>query len=114
MPIPESQLGRWSDHGDQDPSKRTHGTIREGLNRYKWPPGVTRNFHLQGSYMNDTNITGDSDVDVVLELTSSHSYDVRSLSQYDQESIRASFQPKTYTWNDFRRDTLKALESGFE
>ena len=29
MPIPESQLSRWSDHGDQGPSKRTHEATRQ-------------------------------------------------------------------------------------
>ena len=113
MAIPESQLSRWSDHGSQDPSKRTHEAIRTVLNRHTWPAGMTYDFYLQGSYRNDTNITGDSDVDVVLELTSSRLHDMGSLSEYEQNLLRASIQQMTYTWNDFRRDALKALESGF-
>ena len=56
MAIPESQLSRWSDHGAQDASKRTHEAIRRVLDAYQWPPGMTYNFYLQGSYRNDTNI----------------------------------------------------------
>ena len=73
---------------------------------------MTYDFYLQGSYRNDTNIRGDNDVDVVLELTSTINYDASSLSQYDRSSLAASFQPVTYDWNDFRRETLKALEGG--
>ena len=113
MAIPESQLSTWSHHGAQDSSKRTHAAIRQVLDAYQWPTGITREFYLQGSYRNDTNIRGDSDVDVVLELKSTTNYDVSSLSQYEQGLVTASFQPATYDWNDFRRETLKALEPGF-
>ena len=112
MTIPESQLSGWSEHGSQDASKRTHETIRRMLNTYRWPSGMTYDFYLQGSYRNDTNIRGDSDVDVVLESTSTFNYDASSLPQYDQNRLSASIQPATYSWNDFRRETLKALESG--
>ena len=113
MTIPESQLSRWSDHGDQGPSKRTHEAVRRALDAYHWPQGTTYDFYLQGSYRNDTNIRGDSDVDIVLELTSSFQYDASLLSQNEQEALKASFPPATFSWNDFRRETLKALEWSF-
>ena len=113
MTIPESQLSTWSHHGAQDSSKRTHEAIRRVLDAYRWPSGMTRDFYLQGSYRNDTNIWGDSDVDVVLELKSPTNYDTSSLSQHEQGLVAASFGPIIYDWNDFRRETLKALEVGF-
>ena len=113
MAIPESQLSRWSHHGAQDTAKRTHEAIRRVLDAYRWPQGMTYDFYLQGSYRNDTNIRGDSDVDVVLEMTSAFNHDASALSQYEQEVLAASFQPADYSWNDFRREVLKALEGGF-
>ena len=113
MAIPESQLSRWSDHGPQDASIRTHEAIRSVLGAHRWPPGMTYDFYLQGSYRNDTNIRGDSDVDVVLELNSAFQHDTSLLSQYEQNMLSASFQSATHGWNDFRRETLKALGSGF-
>lgn len=113
MPIPESQLSTWSHHGAQDSSKRTHEAIRSVLNAHAWPHGMTYNFYLQGSYRNDTNIRGDSDVDVVLELTSSLKLDTDLLSPFDQNVLLESFHPATHQWNDFRREALKALEAGF-
>ena len=113
MAIPESQLSTWSHHGAQDSSKRTHEAIRQVLDAYQWPSGMARKFYLQGSYRNDTNIRGDSDVDVVLELTSSCEIDASTISQYEQEMLEASLRPAAHSWNDFRRETLKALEEGF-
>ena len=83
------------------------------LDAYQWPTGITREFYLQGSYRNDTNIRGDSDVDVVLELTSAFRPDASALSQYEQGLLASSFQPASHDWNDFRRETLRALEAGF-
>ncbi len=98
MGIPEPQLSKWSDHGPQDASKRTHKAIREVLKQYPPLSKVKYDFRLQGSYSNDTNIQGDSDVDIVLELQSTSHY--KAGSTYD-------------TWKLFRRDALGALKKGF-
>ncbi len=113
MTIPESQLSRWCHHGPQDASIRTHQAIRRALDAYHWPTGVTYDFYLQGSYRNDTNISGDSDVDVVLELQSAFRHEADLLTEYDRRRLEGSFQSATYDWNDFRRDALKVLEAGF-
>ncbi|MXX53277.1 MAG: nucleotidyltransferase, partial [Dehalococcoidia bacterium] len=113
MTIPESQLSRWSDHGPQDTAKRTHTAIRRALEAYDWPAGVRYDVYLQGSYQNDTNISGDSDVDVVLELKSSIYHDLDELSDWERRSLALTLGPVTYGWNDFRRDALKAMELRF-
>ena len=81
MPIPESQLSGWSHHGPQQASINTHEAIRKVLAAHRWPTGMTYDFYLQGSYRNNTNLPGDSDVDVVLELNSVFRHDWTSLSQ---------------------------------
>ena len=113
MPIPESQLSRWSDHGPQDGAKRTHEQIRRVLDAYRWPAEVTYDVYLQGSYQNDTNISGDSDVDVVLELKSTLYHDMDKLTDWERRRLTSTFGRVTYGWNDFRRDALKAMELGF-
>ena len=109
MAIPESQLSRWSDHGSQDAAKRTHTAIRRALEAYRWPTGLTYEIYLQGSYQNDTNISGDSDVDVVLELKSTLYHDVDELSDWERRRLTSTLEQVTYGWNDFRRDALKAM-----
>ena len=113
MPIPESQLSRWSDHGPQQESIRTHEAIRNVLANHRWPTGMTYDFYLQGSYHNDTNLPGDSDVDVLLELDSAFRHDLSELSLHEQGQLSSSFQPPAYDWNDFRRETLRSLGGGF-
>ena len=113
MPIPESQLSGWSEHGPQQASINTHETIRRALDNHRWPHEISYDFYLQGSYHNDTNLPGDSDVDVVLELDSVIRHDWSSLSQYEQGLLSSSIQPPTYGWNDFRREALKALQESF-
>ena len=98
MPIPESHLSRWSDHGSQDGAKRTHEQIRSALDAYRWPAGVRHDFYLQGSYQNDTNISGDSDVDVVLELKSTFYHDMDRLSDWERSRLTPTFGRVTYEW----------------
>ena len=69
--------------------------------------------YLQGSYQNDTNISGDSDVDVVLELKSALYHDMDELSGWERGRLTSTLEPVTYGWNDFRRDALKAMELRF-
>lgn len=113
MPIPESQLGRWSHHGAQDAAKRTHESIRAVLNAHRWPPGMVHEPYLQGSYRNDTNIVGDSDVDLVVEMGSTVYYNVTSPDPYTLRQVRTSFPPVQYTWEDFYAEVINALKTGF-
>ena len=87
--------------------------IRRVLDAHQWPSDMTRDFYLQGSYRNDTNIRGDIDVDVVLELTSALRYDATTLSRYEQGLLDLFFNPASHNCNDLRRETLRALEAGF-
>ncbi len=113
MTIPESQLGRWSHHGSQTNSKLTHESIRDALDSYSWPEQMTYDFFLQGSYKNDTNIRGDSDVDVVIKLNHAFYHDCSSLSLSDRHKLEGSFRTSAYTWTEFRTATLDALRSEF-
>ena len=113
MAIPESQLERWSDHGSQTNSKRTHESIHKALEAYPWPEQITYDFFLQGSYKNDTNIRGDSDVDVVIKLNNIFYDDCSSLSPSDRHELERSFRTSTYTWSEFRTATLDALRGKF-
>lgn len=113
MPIPESQLNTWSNPGAQDASKRTHETIRSALAAYSWPQSATYDIYLQGSYRNSTNIRGDSDVDLVVELESTFYHDLTSLAESSKAIARQSFRPSNYSWSQFRGHVLDALERYF-
>ncbi len=106
--IPEAQLETWSHQGATTTSALTYNSIQAALDEFAWPSGVRYEVYLQGSYRNSTNVHGDSDVDIVVELTSTF---YCNLTQLDL-LIRGVPQP-TYTWNDFRNHAGKALQSYF-
>jgi hypothetical protein len=70
MSVPESQLQTWSNQGAITTAQSTHTSIRNALSAYNWPVDVSYNIYLQGSYRNSTNFRGDSDEDVIVEVTS--------------------------------------------
>ena len=65
MSIPESTLAQWSHHRAGTAFKQAHVPIRQTLDAYKGLSPFKYEVFLQGSYKNDTNLGGDSDVDVV-------------------------------------------------
>jgi len=70
MAIPETQLTTWANQGAITTAKTTADSVKNALNYNGWPSGVDFEVYLQGSYKNDTNIRGNSDVDVVAQLNS--------------------------------------------
>jgi len=104
MGIPETQLEIWSHRGAVTTAKCTHESIRSALDYYEWPDDVNFEVYLQGSYKNDTNIRGDMDVDVVIQLNSTFS---DNLSEEQRQKF--GFTRAGYTWKDFRQDILKVL-----
>lgn len=104
MGIPRTQLERWSHQGAVTNAQKTHESIRHALESSSALEGVSYKVFLQGSYKNDTNIRGDSDVDAVVLLKDVFYH---NLPPYDVR--RQLFQPSTYSWHHFRNDVLKAL-----
>lgn len=105
MPIPEEKLEVWTHQGAVTTAKLTHESIRKALRSYEWPNEVRFEIYLQGSYKNATNIRGNSDVDVVVQLNSSF------LNNLDEDLKKAfGFVSAKYVWQDFHSDTLNALK----
>ncbi len=108
MSIPESQLERWSHQGAVTNAKNTHQSIRTALEQYQysWRDEVNYEVYLQGSYKNDTNIRGDSDVDVVAQLNSAFHCNLN-----EEQRRLFGFTSASYGWHEFRQDVLRALEA---
>jgi hypothetical protein len=67
--------------------------------------------YLQGSYRNATNIHGDSDVDIVVELETTFNRDVSSL---DAEQVRFqanAYGPGTCDFQTFRAEVVQTLRN---
>lgn len=118
MPIPESQLETWSKQGATTTAITTHTSIRLALTDDRSPltrkglrEGTDFEIYLQGSYRNTTNIRGDSDVDVVIQLNSSFLANTSNLSFTETIRYSNSFGCTYYGWDEFRADVLEALQT---
>jgi hypothetical protein len=112
MAIPKNQLITWSNQGAVDTSIATHTSIRAALDDQNSPVRGKLEVYLQGSYKNDTNIRGDSDVDIVAQLNSVFYYDISSLPKEQQDAFQQCFSGKSgFSWDDFKTDVLQSLES---
>jgi hypothetical protein len=113
MPIPESQLERWSHQGAVSTSSTTYASIQTAFAAdSSLIKGMDKEVYLQGSYKNDTNIRGDSDVDVVVQLNSTFGYDFSGLDEEQIRSFSTSYPTNaTYLWEHFRADVLRSLRA---
>lgn len=107
MAIPEIQLETWSHQGSITNSANTGNSVKNALENYTgFPEGISFNVYLQGSYKNDTNVYGESDVDVVVELTSSFQ---NNLNQQQKELL--GLVSADYGFSDFRNDVDTCLKA---
>lgn len=114
MTIPESQLVTWSAQGSITQSASTYQTISNALTDSNAPYAHrTFDVYLQGSYGNDTNIRTDSDVDIVLCLTSMHYYDISRLPSADQQLFNNNLSPTNYSFATFKREVASWLTHKF-
>jgi len=111
MPIPESQLETWSHQGAVTTAKATHESVRNALSSSSYLQSKNFEVYLQGSYKNDTNIRGDSDVDIIVQLNSSFFEDLSGLSPGERELFGSAYSNASYGWADFRSDVLRSLRA---
>jgi hypothetical protein len=112
MPIPSSQLETWTHQGAVVSSAAAYASIQHALSRSKTPlESKSIEVYLQGSYRNSTNIFGDSDVDVVVELSDlSFERDLSRLTPTEVAIHHHDYSVATYLWTHFRQDTLATLQ----
>jgi hypothetical protein len=89
--ITERQLETWASQGQIGQFTDTYNRIRNSLADAVAPYRLNDvDIFLQGSYKNDTNVHGDSDVDVVLCHAGSFYKDLTRLSPDDQRAFDAA------------------------
>lgn len=114
MPIPDSQCDTWRNQGATATAKVTHESVRTALSA---ATSAVRDkdfeVYLQGLYRNDTNIYGDSDVDIVVQLNQTVLDDWSGLVPAEQALFAQTFSPAVYTVDLFDADVLKTLTAYF-
>jgi hypothetical protein len=97
MSISEDQLETWSHLGQTGQFMATYQTIKAVLDDHRAPyANREADSFLQGSYKNDTNVHGDSDVDIVLRTKAVYYSDTGRLKPDERRSlIKAGRGPRT-------------------
>lgn len=109
MGIPETKLETWSHQGAVTTAKNTHESIRNALKSHKWRNNIDFEVYLQGSYKNNTNIRGDSDVDIIAQLNSAFRRNISALPEPEKILYKAAFNSATYLNKNFRADVIQVL-----
>ena len=106
----KKKLASWYKPGATDGSKRTYHAIRRALSKSSELGKLgEREVYLQGSYRNGTNIRGDSDVDVVVQLN----VDVNQRSLFLRRRDDMPTPSNVRTWQNFRSNVSEALTAEF-
>lgn len=113
MPIPDDVLEQWSRQGSTAPAKESHSEVRDALSRFTFPGSHRPDAFLQGSYANDTNIHGESDVDLVVHIDSVFIADTQYLTAIGKAQFNQQFPDSEYSWADFKRDVIHVLRQVF-
>ena len=117
MPIEENQLRTWTALGSVVQSRDTYNSIKNVLEDLRSPYAlVTKQFDtfLQGSYGNDTNVHGDSDVDIVIRQKSLFYYNLDALSVPEKAEFRHVFHsPAQYDLPAFKMDVIAWLAENY-
>ena len=109
--VSETQLETWSNRGAETTAQTTYASIKNALNTSANLEAYEFDVYLQGSYGNATNIYGNSDVDVVVELDSTYYPDLSRLSAYEKAAYERQRTTSGVTFEQFRADVLRALKA---
>lgn len=116
MAIPEKQLETWTGLGSVTQSSDTYNSIKGVLEDKSAPYAGKANVEvrLQGSYGNDTNIYGDSDVDIVVCQRNLFYYNLDGLNENDKAAFRRDHpNVAEYDLAKFKADIVSWLSKSY-
>jgi hypothetical protein len=111
MALSSKQIREWSQRGDPIQAWYSYEMVQGSLTQGKLEG--TWSVYPQGSYANKTNIAADSDVDLVVALTSSFYPNKEDLSLIEREEYDKYYEQAERTWRDFRDAVTRILRQNF-
>ena len=112
--ISEEQLETWEKRGPQESSKNTYNRIKNLLESHDDLKKYQFNIFLQGSYGNNMNIYGNSDVDIIVCLTSMFTRDISKLSSTEEKEYLKNFSTSEIKLSVFKNDVISVLKSRYD
>lgn len=115
MAIPEQQLSTWTNLGSVQQSAATYQSIKNVLEHSEAPYATRRvDAFLQGAYGNDTNIFGDSDVDIVLRAKTLFYYNIDKLDGTQKAAFKRDHpNDSQYALPQFKQDVTGWLQQKY-
>jgi len=111
MAITERQLAIWTNQGASATSQSTNNSIKNCLETGDWNGEMRFDRYLQGSYKNTTNIYANSDVDVVVELTSAFYSNKQNFSGDAREQYDEFYSIAKFGLEDFKGVLINRLKA---
>jgi hypothetical protein len=111
MALSPDQIRKWSQRGDPIQAWYSYRMVRESLTSAQLDGTWT--VYPQGSYANKTNIAADSDVDLVIALTSEFYPDKQELNPLERVEYAKYYERAERTWRDFRDAVAEVLRRDF-
>jgi hypothetical protein len=112
MPLSDDKITKWSRRGDPIHAWYSYQMVRDSLAAAKLN-GTTYTIYPQGSYANKTNIAADSDVDMVIALSSAFYPNKEELTPEEREEYARHYEESALTWQRFREIVVGALRSNY-
>lgn len=114
MSIPNAQIDTWSNQGPITSSSAAYQSVKNALSHRDSPVAAmissgTVKVDLQGSYAHDTNIYGDSDVDVIVRYDNTFHSNKHTLPADQYLLHEQHYSTASYDWEHLRRDVIAAL-----
>jgi hypothetical protein len=114
MSISESQLETWSHLGQTGQFTATYQTIKAVLDDPRAPyANRDADSFLQGSYKNETNVHGDSDVDIVLRTKAVYYSDTNNLKPDEKAKFEKNWSAATYLLSDLKNEVVAWLRKHY-
>lgn len=106
----KTKLENYSKQGETTKFKNTYNEIKDFLENSINKELYDFEIYLQGSYVNNTNIQDDSDVDIVIELKSIFSYDIENLNEDERKEFYSKFSNATIKLEEFQKHIKSLLD----
>jgi hypothetical protein len=112
MALSDKQIRDWSERGDPIHARYSYQMVRDTLAAARLND-MSYAIYPQGSYANKTNISADSDVDMVIALGSAFYPNKEELSPPELEEYARHYEGSDLTWHRFREAVVQVLRSNY-
>jgi hypothetical protein len=113
MAVSPKTIEEWSRRGGTARPEWTKAVLEDALRYGRRLAGKDFEIFVQGSYANETDIRGSSDVDLVIQMRLPFEEDIDVLDQAARERFHKKYGETFYGWFEFREDVLATLRERF-